>query len=100
MASPRELPQLFSEFIEMAKAYLRQETLDPAKRLGRYAGFSIGAGVVAAIGAIPLAVAGNRLVIEILPSDPTHRMWSGLGYVLSAIGLLAVAGIIAKVATR
>ncbi len=100
MASARELPQLISEFVDMAKAYLRQETLDPAKRLGRYAGFSIGAGIVAAIGAIPLAVAGNRLVIDLLPSDPGHRMWSGLGYILSALGLLAVAGILAKVASR
>ena len=84
----------------MAKEYLRQETLDPAKRLGRYAGFSIAAGLIAAIGVIPLAVAGNRLLIDVLPSDPTHRMWSGLGYVLSAIGLLAIAGILAAIAGR
>ena len=100
MASPRELPQLVGEFVEMAKQYLRQETLDPAKRLGRYAGFTIGAGLIAAIGAIPLAVAGNRLVIDLLPGDPSHRMWSGLGYILSALGLLLIAGILARVATR
>ena len=99
MASPRELPQLISEFVEMAKEYLRQETLGPAKRLGRYAGFSIGAGVIAAIGAIPLAIAGNRLVIDLLPSDPGHRMWSGLGYVISAFALIAIAGILIGVAS-
>ena len=100
MASPRELPQLIGEFVEMAKEYLRQETLDPAKRLGRFAGFSIAAGVVAAIGAIPLVIAGNRLLIEVLPSDPGHRMWSGLGYVLSAIGVVVIAAIVARLATR
>ena len=100
MASPRELPQLIGEFVEMAKEYLRQETLDPAKRLGRFAGFSIAAGVVAAIGAIPLVIAGNRLLIEVLPSDPGHRMWSGLGYVLSAIGVVVIAAIMARLATR
>ena len=91
MASPRELPQLIGEFVEMAKAYLRQETLGPAQKLGRYAGFTIGAGLLAAIGAIPLAVAGNRLLIEVLPGDPTHRMWSGL---------MLIAGILVRVATR
>ncbi len=100
MSGVKELPELISEFVDLAKGYLRQETLDPAKRLVRYAGFSFAAGLVAALGAIPLAVAGNRLVIDLLPSDPGHRMWSGLGYLLSALGLLAIAGIIARLAAR
>ena len=29
--------------------------------------------------------------------NPSHRMWSGLGYVLTGLGLFVVAGVVAKV---
>ena len=100
MAGPKELPQLISEFIQMAKDYLRQETIEPGKKLGRAAGFGMAGAFLFAIAVLPLAVAGMRLVIEVLPSDPDHRMWSGLGYILSGLGLFGIAGIVGAVASR
>ena len=44
-----------------------------------------------------LAVAGMRLIILALPEG---QIWSGLGYVLSSIGLLAVVGLVAWRATK
>ena len=82
MASPRELPQLLGEFVEMAKQYLRQETLDPAKELGRYAGFAVGAALCFAIGAVLLSIAGVRLIIDALPEGPN---WSALGYIIATV---------------
>ena len=63
MAGPRELPDLIREFVAMAKDYLRQETLDPAKRLGRVAAFSIGAGVVLTIAKRALVQLGLGILI-------------------------------------
>ena len=41
MSNVNELPQLAGELVEMSKEYLKQETLEPAKRLGKVAGLSI-----------------------------------------------------------
>lgn len=100
MAGPQELPDLIREFVEMAKSYFRQETLDPAKRLGRVAAFSFGGGLLLTVAALFLVIAGHRLILEVMPSDPGHQMWSGLGYVLSGLGAFAFAGIVAGLASR
>lgn len=97
MAGPSELPQLVTEFVDMSKEYLRQETVDPAKRLGRFAGFTIGASLMFAIGGILLAIAGMRGIIYLLPEGPN---WEALGYVLAALALGAIIGIVVAVAQR
>lgn len=100
MAGPRELPELIKDFFEMSKAYLRQETLDPAKALGRYAGFGIAAGLVWALAAVLLVVAGHRLILEVFPESPTHQIWSGGAYLASGALWLACAGFVGWVASR
>lgn len=97
MAGPSELPQLVTEFVDMSKEYLRQETLEPAKRLGRFAGFTIAASLVFAIGGLLLAIAAVRGIIYLLPDGPN---WSTLGYVLGAILIGVVIGVIIAVAGR
>ena len=42
MARIQDLPRLVSEFGTMAKEYMVQETVEPAKKLGRFAGMSLG----------------------------------------------------------
>ena len=91
MAKPTELPELVGEFVDLSKEYLRQETLEPAKELGRYAGFSVGAGVAFAIGMLFLSIAGMRGIIALLPEGPN---WSALGYLLAAVVLVLIGGII------
>ena len=91
MANPTELPELVGEFVEMSKEYLRQETLEPAKELGRYAGFSLAAALSFALGVFFLAIAGLRGLVALLPDGPN---WSALGYVLAALSLVAIAGLI------
>lgn len=97
MAKATELPQLISEFVDMSKEYLRQETIEPAKQLGRFAGFSLGASVLFCFGALFLSVAGMRWLISLLPSGP---YWEGLGYVITAVGLLLVAGLVGFAGSR
>ena len=37
MAQPSEIPELATELYELSKEYLRQETVEPMKKLGAYA---------------------------------------------------------------
>jgi hypothetical protein len=87
----RELPELIREFVDMAKAYLLQETVEPAKALGRFIGYVLGASVVWALGALLIAIAMMRGVIYVLPDGP---YWEALGYLLAA---LVVTGAIAAI---
>jgi hypothetical protein len=95
MAGPTELPELIKEFTDMSKEYLRQETLDPAKELGRYAGFAIGAAVCFAIGAVLLSVAGVRLIVDALPTGPN---WSALGYLIATVVIAVMSALLVKFA--
>ncbi len=100
MAQAQELPQLVSEFVEMAGDYVRQETIEPAKSLGRYFGFSFGAGLLAAIGAVPLVVGGTRWLVYAMPDDRTNAIWTGTGYVLMSLVVFAVAGLVGWAVSR
>jgi len=95
MPGATELPQLVTEFVDLSKEYLRQETIEPAKRLGRFAGFTVGAALLFAIGGVLLAIAGMRGIIYLLPEGPN---WSALGYILGAVGIGVVIGAIVGIA--
>ncbi len=97
MAEIWELPRLVAEFVELARAYLRQEIADPARRLGRYAGFSIGAGLLWAVGTVFLAVAALRSVTRLLPDGPYLE---ALAYVVVSVVLLLVAALVVRLVAR
>ena len=91
MASASELPELAGEFYEMATQYVREQTLEPAKKLGRLAGFSFAGAILFMLAAIFLAVAGMRAMVDLMPEG---EIWSGLGYIASGIAVLAVTGFV------
>lgn len=97
MSKVNELPQMASELVDLSKEYLRQETLEPAKRLGKVAGLSIGAGLLLAIGVILLATAGMRYLIELLPEG---GLWTALALFISAVVAGGIGGLIMWRATR
>jgi hypothetical protein len=97
VAKVKELPGLVSEFADLAKQYVRQRTIEPAKALGRAAGLGFAAAFLFALAALFLAVAGMRMIIFALPDG---QIWSGFGYILAAIGLLAVTGLVAWRASK
>jgi hypothetical protein len=91
MPSAREIPEIATELVDMAREYLRQETLEPAKQLGKQAGMAVGGAMVMGIGAICLAWAlyyGLRLVL------PEGEWWVVLARGLTAVGAFAVAALI------
>ena len=97
MSNMNEIPQMAGELVDLSKEYLLQETLEPAKRLGKVAGLSAGAGLLIAIGVILLATAGMRYLIEIFPEG---GLWTALALFASALVSAGVAGIIVWRATR
>jgi hypothetical protein len=92
VAKAKQLPELVGEFIELAKQYVRERTVDRAKALGRMAAFGFAGALVCVLATLFLAVAGMRAIVDLLPDG---RIWSGFGYVLAAIGLFIVSGLIA-----
>jgi hypothetical protein len=92
MASPQEIPQIATELVEMSREYLRQETLEPAKRLGKQAGMGLGGAIVMAIGAVCLAWGLYYGLTMLLPDG---EWWIVLARGLTAIAAAAAAGIVA-----
>jgi hypothetical protein len=97
MASPRELPDMVGEFLALAKQYLWENTIGAAKALGRLAAVSLAASTVFVLAGLFLAVAGMRFVLLAMPDG---AIWSGLGYILASLGLLAATGFVMWRATR
>jgi len=95
MAGATELPELVREFTDMSVEYLRQETLGSASRLGRYAGFVVGAALSFAVGAVLLSIAGARAIIDVLPDGSN---WSALGYLITALVMALILALLIKFA--
>lgn len=95
MAEIQDIPQLVKEFYELAKAYLIQETVEPAKKLGHFAGFSLGAALLWGLAIVLLAVAGLRALYDALPSSP---YWEAAAYLIFAVMLVAVIAVLVKLA--
>lgn len=97
MASIRQLPELVGEFIDLAKQYLKDAILQPARRLGRLAGFGFAAALVFILAALFLSVSALRLIVHVMPDG---AIWSGLGYLAASLSLLALTGLVMWRATR
>ena len=89
--SLRQIPDMVVEFWELAKAYLIQETVVPAKQLGHLAGFALVAAASWAAAIILLAVASLRAIVDALPAGP---YWEALGYLITVVALLGLAAVI------
>ena len=67
MTDPRELPQQVSDLIELTKQYLRQETLDPLRRVGRSVGIAAVVLLLVSLAAVLLAMGFHGFLIDVLP---------------------------------
>jgi hypothetical protein len=84
MADLQDIPRLGREFFDLAKAYLVQETVEPAKKLGYFAGMSVAAAAAWALALVLLSVAGLRALMSALPAGP---YWEALAYGAYAVVL-------------
>jgi L-asparagine transporter-like permease len=86
MAEIQDIPRLISEFTALAKQYLLQETVEPAKKLGYFAGMSFAAASLWAIALVLISIAGLRALVDVFPSG---EYWEALAYVVFAVILVA-----------
>jgi hypothetical protein len=97
MAKLQDIPALITNFIDLAKEYLLQETVGQAKKLGRFAGFSLGAALLWSLAVILIGIAVMRGFVDVLPDSP---YWEALGYVIAFAVFAMVAVILVKVGPK
>ncbi len=91
MAEPHEIPQLTTELIDMSREYLRQETLEPAKALGKTAGMGVGGAMALGLGVFFLALAlysGLKMWL------PEGEWWVVLARFITALVAAGGAGLV------
>lgn len=92
MPDPKQIPELATELYTMSKDYLLQETVEPAKRLGKFAGLGAAGAVAFAVAAV-LAILGIYALLQfLLPETPWFNVLArGLTVVVAglAAGLIA-----------
>jgi Putative Actinobacterial Holin-X, holin superfamily III len=90
MAGPQEIPQLTTELIDMSREYLRQETLEPAKALGKHAGMGVGGAVVLSFGSFLLVLA---VYFALRMAFPDTEWFEVLARFLTAVAAASAAGL-------
>ncbi len=95
MAEPQEIPQIAAELIDMSREYLLQETIEPAKRLGKVAGMGVGGAVVLSLGAFLMAWALYYGLVALFAGVVNaSQWWVVLSRFITALVAAGVAGII------
>jgi hypothetical protein len=87
----QEIPQQLTDLIEMSKDYLRQETIDPAKRLGKHAGMGICGAILIALGAFLALLGVYSLLNMVLPESEWYVV---LARFITAVVAAALAGLV------
>jgi Putative Actinobacterial Holin-X, holin superfamily III len=91
-AKPKSLGETISDIVELLKAYAKQETLEPLKRLGRYLGFGVAGSILIATGLFLLMLAALRALQTETGSTFTGS-WSWAPYAIVIVGTLLVAAL-------
>jgi hypothetical protein len=87
----KSFSDLINEFAGMVITYVKQETIDPIKALGRYLGFGFAAAILISTGWIVLAVA----VIRLLQAETSPHLEGSLSWIPYIGGVLtALAGVL------
>lgn len=82
------LPQLVTELWELIVAYVKQETVVPLQKLGRYVAWGVVGALLLGVGVIFLALSGLRaLQTETGSTFTGNWSWAPYGIVLVALGL-------------
>jgi hypothetical protein len=89
---PKSIPQVVTELKELTISYAKQETIDPLKGLGRFAGYGVGGSVLLAIG---LGLLGLSLLraLQTETGDALDGSMSWAPYLITTVVLGAIAGL-------
>jgi len=91
-AGDESVPQLGSELMDLIVAYLKQETLQPLKGLGRFVTFGTAGSVVLGMGLVILDLAGLRALQEVegRPGEVFFGAHSWMPYAIVAVATVVV----------
>jgi hypothetical protein len=84
---PPPLPQLVTELRDLVVAYLRQQTLVPLQKLGRYIGFGVLGSLLMGFGVLFLGVSVLRLLQD-HTGDTFAGDWSWVPYLITFVALM------------
>ena len=90
---PPPLPQLVTELRELVVRYVREQTLIPLQKLGRYIGFGVLGSLLLGFGVVFLGMAGLRALQE-ETGDTFSGDWSWVPYLIMFIALLLGAALV------
>ena len=87
-ARPRSkpLPELITELRELVIAYVKQETLEPLRSLGRWIGFGLAGSLLLGFGVVFLAMSALRALQE-ETGDTFTGNWSWVPYLIVIVAL-------------
>ncbi len=88
----RGVPAHLAELRSLVVAYLKQETVEPIKRLGRFLALGVAGSALTAIGLLLLALAGLR-ALQTETGEVFDGNWSWAPYGIVLTGCAAVAGL-------
>ncbi len=91
MTDPKEIPQQVADLIELAKQYLRQETVDPLKRLGKSVAIAAMVAVLVGLGAVLGSLALHRFLRDAFPDT---NWWGVAPAGITAVVFLAAAALV------
>lgn len=88
----KSVPALLAELWDLVRAYVKQETVEPVKGLGRVVAFGIAGSAFLAIGLVLLALAGLR-ALQTETADTFAGNWSWAPYLIALAGVGLVVGL-------
>jgi hypothetical protein len=86
--APKSFSDLIDEFVGMTITYVKQETVDPIRALGRFLGLGLAAAVLISIGWLVLALA----VVRLLQAETTPHLGGSFTWVPYIGGILTAVG--------
>jgi len=92
LADNKSLPAHATELWELVVAYLKQETIEPIKDLGRYVAFGVLGSLVLSIG-LPLLVLALLRAVQQETSPHLTGNWSWAPYLIASALCLLFAGL-------
>jgi len=92
MAGVQEIPELTTELLDISREYLRQETIEPLKRVGKHAGLGLGGAAIISTGSFLTAWGLYYGLVMLYPDGDWYVV---LARVTTAIVAAAAAAIVA-----
>jgi len=90
---PPPLPQLVTELRDLVVRYVREQTLIPLQKLGRYIGFGVLGSLLLGFGVVFLGMSGLR-ALQDETGDTFSGDWSWVPYLIMFIALLLGAALV------